>query len=518
MLSKLIHIKRKTHLLIILNVLFISFIEAQNSFYFELENSFPMQGMDIVETNNNEYIILVLVHPTYGYDILVKLSANGEVLSQLPLGSTDTIINLSRIHRVDDNHIVVTGLAHLTENMSDTYAVQIHFDDEMQPIEQIYTQIPLNLEIFYTALDESNNLTWAGSYGPFGQMDLAIAKIDMFGNLINFNTHTSEGNHYVNDIIQYSSDPVIYGISVTGPMEGNTNQGLEFFLQFDDELQYLKTSKIPNIAGVGNTNMAIVSSGLIAFAGKGFTPSSIMYGFNNYLQAKTLNWYLGSYATDIYKSVLVLANELISPLVYITFGDGIIRDFPAPYSAICSFENNTIYTAGIKNIIPFEWPFQQEPSWIRVNKLDAELNIIWEKYFGGDAYYQVNTVTATSDGGVIVSGFKTYPGQAPLMNLLVIKLKPDGTVSLDENPYAESLPKFIIYPNPATNQVWLQLPENMQLSQAQIELYSPTGRLLYKVQLTSQFHMIEVAHFPRGLYQVRVWDGEKWLVEKLVVH
>jgi hypothetical protein len=50
-----------------------------------------------------------------------------------------------------------------------------------------------------------------------------------------------------------------------------------------------------------------------------------------------------------------------------------------------------------------------------------------------------------------------------------------------------------VYPNPATTELWLQLPENMPFAQAQIELFSPTGSLLYKAQPTSQFHKIETA-------------------------
>lgn len=74
-----------------------------------------------------------------------------------------------------------------------------------------------------------------------------------------------------------------------------------------------------------------------------------------------------------------------------------------------------------------------------------------------------------------------------------------------------------VFPNPATSQAWLQLPENMPFEQAQIELYSPTGRLLFNVQPTSQFHKIEVAHLPKGLYLVRLWDGKRWHTEKLFV-
>jgi hypothetical protein len=89
----------------------------------------------------------------------------------------------------------------------------------------------------------------------------------------------------------------------------------------------------------------------------------------------------------------------------------------------------------------------------------------------------------------------------------------DTTTAIWENHQAS----IQLYPNPATTEAWLQLPENMPLAQVQIELYSPTGRLLYKAQPTSQFHKIDVAHLPKGLYLVRVWDGERWVAEKLVV-
>ncbi|MCK9450984.1 MAG: T9SS type A sorting domain-containing protein [Bacteroidales bacterium] len=89
----------------------------------------------------------------------------------------------------------------------------------------------------------------------------------------------------------------------------------------------------------------------------------------------------------------------------------------------------------------------------------------------------------------------------------------DTTVSLKE----EKKQEIRLYPNPATTQSWLQLPENISLAQAQIELYSFSGRLLHKAKPSSHFYKIDVAHLPKGLYLVRLWNGESWLVEKLVV-
>jgi hypothetical protein len=89
----------------------------------------------------------------------------------------------------------------------------------------------------------------------------------------------------------------------------------------------------------------------------------------------------------------------------------------------------------------------------------------------------------------------------------------DTTVGMHE----ERLLQWQLFPNPATTQSWLQLPENTTLAQAQIELYSPAGKLLHKAKPSSHFLKIDVAHLPKGLYLVRLWDGERWYVEKLVV-
>jgi hypothetical protein len=92
----------------------------------------------------------------------------------------------------------------------------------------------------------------------------------------------------------------------------------------------------------------------------------------------------------------------------------------------------------------------------------------------------------------------------------------DTTVSINEQKPAHAKASFLLYPNPATNEVWLQLPTNMQQAIMQVELISPTGRLIYTSKAEGDFHKIELKHLPPGLYLIRLWDGESWLVEKVV--
>ncbi|MGB4205399.1 MAG: T9SS type A sorting domain-containing protein [Bacteroidales bacterium] len=61
------------------------------------------------------------------------------------------------------------------------------------------------------------------------------------------------------------------------------------------------------------------------------------------------------------------------------------------------------------------------------------------------------------------------------------------------------------------------MPENILLAQAQIEMFSPTGRLIYRAHPTGQFHKIETACLPSGLYMVRLWDEKLWRMTKVVV-
>jgi len=155
-----------------------------------------------------------------------------------------------------------------------------------------------------------------------------------------------------------------------------------------------------------------------------------------------------------------------------------------------------------------------------VVKVSSDGELLWQQCIGGllsednPAVSQVNFNTyilaVSSQSGI--SGNKTcaLPGH----HTWVIELT-DLTVGITEQPVKDISIK--VYPNPATTEFWLQLPENLLLAQAQIELISPTGNLLYKAQPSGHFHKIETAHLPKGLYLVRLWDGKQWFGEKVVV-
>ncbi len=73
---------------------------------------------------------------------------------------------------------------------------------------------------------------------------------------------------------------------------------------------------------------------------------------------------------------------------------------------------------------------------------------------------------------------------------------------------------FTIYPNPTQNHFTIKL--NSELQNARIEVYNLVGEIVYSAVLFRKEQNINET-FPSGIYFVKVADGEKQFVEKLIV-
>ncbi|MDY0076448.1 MAG: T9SS type A sorting domain-containing protein, partial [Bacteroidales bacterium] len=162
---------------------------------------------------------------------------------------------------------------------------------------------------------------------------------------------------------------------------------------------------------------------------------------------------------------------------------------------------------------------QSDPSYnVILYKLSSTGEIEWTKCLGSQVNNYLRDLYIYSDYHFLVAASARYNGidvncdHKGQTDFWIVDIM-DTTVNLRE----EKKQEIRLYPNPASNHIWLQLPENTALAQAQIELYSSSGRLLHKAKPSSHFHKIDVANLPKGLYLVRLWDGESWYVEKLVV-
>ena len=161
---------------------------------------------------------------------------------------------------------------------------------------------------------------------------------------------------------------------------------------------------------------------------------------------------------------------------------------------------------------------------IWVVKLNENGVIEWQHCYGGFSSQRLenpHTILKKSDYNYVIAAstesspsFDVQCGSFVGYNAWIFEIALPDTVGVITP--AASANEIKVYPNPATTEVWLQLPANKQQAIMQVELISPTGRLIYTSKAEGEFHKIEFKHLPPGLYLIRLWDGESWLVEKVV--
>ena len=162
---------------------------------------------------------------------------------------------------------------------------------------------------------------------------------------------------------------------------------------------------------------------------------------------------------------------------------------------------------------------------IWVVKLNVEGELLWQQCYGGKWSEELgnpHTVLKKSDYNYVFAAssnfspsFDVQCGTFHNYNAWLFEIALDDTTHII-NPVANQQ-SINLFPNPATSEAWLQLPADIPLTDMQIELYNPKGSLLYKAQPVSNFHKIETAQLPAGLYVVRLWYGRSWKSGRLVV-
>jgi hypothetical protein len=71
--------------------------------------------------------------------------------------------------------------------------------------------------------------------------------------------------------------------------------------------------------------------------------------------------------------------------------------------------------------------------------------------------------------------------------------------------------QVLVFPNPATEVVFVQLPENWQHTKVKLDLYNQAGQLVLSKQQVqaNQVEKLNVSHLARGIYTLRLQSEEK---------
>ena len=209
-----------------------------------------------------------------------------------------------------------------------------------------------------------------------------------------------------------------------------------------------------------------------------------------------------------------IAKDNMESLYYDHFTrDENLKEHPLMMNGI-DINDNYIYVGGLSNWNQTNPFYSSYPSWFHMVKYDYELNRVWEKYFGGDAYYFPYSLKATSDGGCIVVGNR-YDGEIQYVrDIYVIKVDSNGLITWTQSLNPQEY-EVAVFPNPGKN--YLQIRTGTYPTKLQI--FNIKGQMVLEEEIRQNTTTIQTQSLSTGTY---VWqllkDGEvvekdKWVKE-----
>ena len=168
---------------------------------------------------------------------------------------------------------------------------------------------------------------------------------------------------------------------------------------------------------------------------------------------------------------------------YNIFKKGTTRDHPAMYNGVSKYEEN-IYIGGNSNFDYANPYWSSNDSWYHLIKVDEDINPIWEYWYGGDTYYFLYSILATTDGGCIMVGNR-YDDQVQQgeRDIYVVKVNSEGLmVGTSEEQTAETH-EAIVFPNPGTNQLKVRMA--IQHTESLFQLYDMNGKQVLQGKISS---------------------------------
>ena len=190
-----------------------------------------------------------------------------------------------------------------------------------------------------------------------------------------------------------------------------------------------------------------------------------------------------------------------------------IRKDPG-YVSMDFYDPNSIFVAGTFDFDIGIWI--NHPSWIVIGKVDSNMNLLTEKYIGGDAYYRFNTITATNDGGIFIGASRyDYLTQDHEHDAYYYRFDSiEMTVAIDERSEESILQNAIVYPNPASERFFIRT----SYMGSEMILFNQNGEQVLNQKITSLITEIESINLPLGVYiWMIVLEGKQIESGKLII-
>ena len=475
----------KNYIFIILILISLSSL-AQSSFELLIKTENQEIASDVVELDNGDYIICGFKTTPSQNDrngLLFKISSDGDILKKKEYFFYDSISSFKNLLIIQDNRIISMGWKGL---LSTLYLNKIWYNEIDTGLNEITSRI--------YSLD-SNYL--GGSYNPIIDNNKIVlgglAYDSVTGSDIFIYSLTTNGDSLNSTFLQMQSiqsgywfskypDKSEYQVCFFGNMPPAPANYPGKIAIFDSLLNFIQVDPIPRFIYHHNTVKWLNNSEYVLTGKKHFSSPS--------------HRVLGILKIDTNNNVFNENYLGMEPDTINYPGSGRNMDF---------IESNNIYYGGVANFIPGHYPWQVEPSWIMLNNLDSNLNINWQRFYGGDAFYYLWGLRATQDGGCIMLCTRyDHNTQYHEYDIYILKVDSLGLITnINENTKI-NISNAIVYPNPGRNQIFVKTG----YKNSYFELFDITGKILLKKFIQGNSAEVNVSHLPKGIYFYRIYNNK----------
>ncbi len=465
--------------------------KAQSGFTVKFNSPLNEGGGNFLENLNGEFVgyLSKLIPQTNIADhYLYKISINGDtLLNRKFLHKQDTLRHFCSIIQSNDNpaEYLISGYG-TVETMRNNFVFDffIKVDSGFNAIwEKTYYLCPPDI---YPIFENSQRLlkknnsgyVFATLYDFAGNNRLVFFEMAENGDSLAYRAYAGDSAGSALYDLYYNHDSTAYLVNVydTHPVPF---WGERQILTIDFDFNQTEVTYLPRWHKAITSKLlpdgSIVSGGIY----EGFV-------YNPYQQIKQI-------CALKYDTSLVLTDSS-----YFTNPDDEIRKREGYYNSIDYHYPNSIFVAGTYDEGVGVWI--THPSWIAIAKYDSDLNLLTEKYIGGDAYYLMFNIVATSDGGALITTSRfDYQTQYYEHDFYVIKLDSlDLLVGDYEHKSNDLVKNAIVYPNPALDKVFVRTA----VKDAEFIIYDLNGTEIktIKQNIRNLITPINISVLPKGNY------------------
>lgn len=355
-----------------------------------------------------------------------------------------------------------------------------------------------------TNLDNTSNFT-----------DLFLAKYDSLGNVLWANKTGGTNYDWAMAVTVDASNKVIltgnfYSPSITFGSNTFTNSGLGdiFIAKYDVNGDVLWAKKAGGTDDDNASSVAVTASGEIYIAGN-FNSYTLTFGSSTLTNHGISNIFIAKYDAGGNPLWAKSGGGTETDMGYSVAADpaGNAYITGAFFSPSITFGSTLLLNSGFANIF--------------VAKYASGGNLLFAESIGGTDNDGGLAVAVDAMGFAYITGWfrdlcpfgsTTLSNVDPVFagsDLFVAKLS-SVTTEINEKDNAST---FVIAPNPSNGKFVL----NSSINISSVEIFDIVGKRIFQSEINNQKSEIDLSSQPKGIYFVKVTDGEKTHTEKIVI-